>query len=304
MRKALLWIGQAALFGVVAWYFWHALGPALQQFSTVQLNVAVEPGWIALAALTVLATYSVLIEAWRRVLVGWGQKLGYAQATRIWCLSNLARFIPGRVWSIAGMAMLAQAAGVQGWAAAGSAVVIQALAIGTGVVVAAGLAPDAQTPLGLTISVSLAAAALVPFVWPKLGERMIRLIRPTAEWRPVAGTALLSGGLTTLASWLTYGGALWLLARGLFPGTTLSLGVAVGGFAAAYVLGLVAIFTPGGLIVREMVLSGVLAPSLGPEQALVLALASRILVTLTEGGAGLAVLLIRPVTQGERSEAK
>src|SRR5690242_16647352 len=147
MRKALLWGGQVALIAVVAWYCWSRIGPAWQEFSATSLNLVVRPVWIGAAVVTVLLTYGILIEAWRRVLVGWGQRIAYAPALRIWCLSNLARVIPGRVWSVAGMAMMARTTGVEAWAAIGSAIVIQALNVGTGVAIGAALTPQAQTPV-------------------------------------------------------------------------------------------------------------------------------------------------------------
>ncbi|HEY2825449.1 MAG TPA: lysylphosphatidylglycerol synthase domain-containing protein [Gemmatimonadales bacterium] len=294
MRKLALWGGQAALVAIVAWYLWSKLGPAWQQFSAAQLDLTIKPLWIGAAALTIFATYAVLIEAWRRVLLGWAQRIDYVPAVRIWCLSNLARVVPGRVWSVAGMAMMARGAGVEMWAAVGSAVVIQALAVATGVLVGAVLAPEAQTPVTVGVAVALAAAAMSPFVWPTLGNRLIGMVKPGFHLKPVARGPLINGAITTLVSWLSYGTALWLLAHGIFQTTTLTLDVAVGGFAVAYVLGLVAVFTPGGLVVREAVLTGILTPAVGASQALALALASRVLTTLTEGGSGLLALALRP----------
>ena len=85
------------------------------------------------AVLLVWGMYAILIEAWRRMLAGWGDHLPYATAARIWVLSSLGKYVPGKVWAIAGMALMARDAGVSGWAATASAIILQVLAIGTGI---------------------------------------------------------------------------------------------------------------------------------------------------------------------------
>jgi hypothetical protein len=71
---------------------------------------------VILATALVFAAYAVLIEAWRRMLTalapGNDAELGFGSAARIWFVSNLGRYVPGKVWSNGAMAMLAHRAGV------------------------------------------------------------------------------------------------------------------------------------------------------------------------------------------------
>jgi len=96
-------------------------------------------------------------------------------------------------------------------------------------------------------------------------------------------------------SWGTYGAALWMLARGLVPDAPipLPLATAIGAFALGYILGLLALFAPGGVGVRELVLVGLLAPFLGSGGAVVVSVASRVLLTLMEAAAALLTLPLR-----------
>src|SRR4051794_41749186 len=80
--------------------------------------------------------YFLLVLAWRSILRSWGQDLDLWSAARIWTVSSLGKYIPGKVWAVAGMALLSQRAGVAPWAATGSATIMQVLAIGTGAAVA------------------------------------------------------------------------------------------------------------------------------------------------------------------------
>src|SRR3989475_142463 len=171
------------------------------EFRSLHIALTVTPAWIAGSALTVLATYAMQIESWRRILAGWRQRLRFGAAARTWSLANLGRYVPGKVWSVAGLVVLAQRAGVQPGPAAASAFVIQA------------------GPLPL----------------------------PSA----------------------------------------------VAAFPLGYVLGLLALFAPGGVGVRELVLIGLLAPFLGSGSALAVSLASRVLLTVLEGATALVTFPLR-----------
>jgi uncharacterized membrane protein YbhN (UPF0104 family) len=269
------------------------------EFRALDIEWAFDAGPLALAALTVWMTYAILIEAWRRVVIGWGQSLKYPTAARIWCLSNMGRYLPGKVWSIAGLAVLAQRAGVSGWAATGSAVAMQALAVGTGASVVAIAAPQAVSPLQLLAAAAMAVGVVWVLVSGDLSSRLVRTIRPGAELQPLSLRAAMSAGAATLVGWLAYGVAFWLLARGLLPEADLSLRAAVGVFAAGYIIGLLAIFAPGGLGVRELVFVAILAPRVGSGGAVALAVGSRLLLTLTEVVAALVALLLGGREKGE-----
>jgi glycosyltransferase 2 family protein len=93
-------------------------------------------------------------------------------------------------------------------------------------------------------------------------------------------------------AWLGYGAALWLLARGLLPEAGLEPGLAVAVFTASYLAGFLALFAPGGLGVREALFILMLQRPLGIGAATALAIASRLLLTITEFGAAVPFLVL------------
>jgi hypothetical protein len=262
----------------------------------------IEPGWLVLSALLVWAMYALLIVAWRVMLAGWGQRLDGWAAARIWTVSSLGKYLPGKVWAIAGMALMAQRAGIAPWAATGSAVVLQVLAIGTGAAVA-GLtgrraieAADPRMGVVLTLLIAGAVAGVALLLWPAFLRRLLRLAAPDAEARgtpPVAG--IVVGIAANLVAWVGYGVALWLLARGLLPTAGLDPALAIAVFTASYLAGFLALFAPGGIGVREGLFILMLQGPLGIAAATALALASRVLLTITELGAAVPFLVF---TQG------
>jgi len=263
------------------------------------LDFRIGPGWLVLSALVVWSMYAILIVAWRVMLAGWGQRLDAWGAARIWTVSSLGKYLPGKVWAVAGMALMAQRAGVAPWAATGSAVVLQVLAIGTGAAIA-GLTgrraieaayPGAQAVLLLLVAASIVGVGLL--LWPPVLRRLLRFTAPDAEQRgapPVGGIAL--GIVANALAWVGYGAALWLLARGLLPSAALRPVLAVAVFTASYLAGFLALFAPGGIGVREGLFILMLQGPLGIGAATALAVASRLLLTLTELGAAVPFLIL------------
>src|SRR5437867_4160518 len=292
MRRWLWWSIQIAVAGVVAVLVWRAIAHNWDEFRSLHVALALKPGWIALATLVVFAAYAMQIESWRRILAGWGQRLPYGRAARIWLLVNLGRHIPGKVWSVAGLIVLAQRAGVEAWAAGASAFAIQAVGLGTAVAVVAAAIPGTESPLRLGAAGIVAVATIGVLAWARGGGAVARLAGRAEPFRPLPLAAVAESAGLTLASWVTYGMAFSFLARGLGLPGTLSLPTATGVFALGYILGLLALFAPGGVGVREVVFIGLLTPALGTGVAVALSVGSRVLLPLCEAAAPLGGLLL------------
>ncbi|HEX2451192.1 MAG TPA: lysylphosphatidylglycerol synthase domain-containing protein [Gemmatimonadales bacterium] len=253
------------------------------------VTLDVRPGYLLAAAAITWVMYAMLITSWRVMLASWGQRLDPISAARIWLVSNLGKYLPGKVWALAGMTVLAQRAGVAPWAAAASAVVLQAVGIGTGAALvgwAGAVALEAAHPgtRAALLSLVLASAVAVGLVlWPPAARRLLRLAGvDAAHARPPSASAVALGIASNLVAWVGYGIALVCLARGLLPAARLDLVTAIGAFTASYLAGLLALVAPGGIGVREGVMILLLQTPLGLAAATMLALASRVLLTITE----------------------
>jgi hypothetical protein len=263
-------------------------------FQSVHVTLDVQIGWLAASVAVVFLTYAIQIESWRRMLRGWDQRLPYTSAARAWTISNLGRYIPGKVWSVAGLVVLAERAGVRRSAAAVSAFAMQAVVLGTGVVVVAAATPHAASPVLLGGAVAVALALIGVLAWRRTALWLGKLADSTAPLPPLPVSAIVSSSGLMLISWATFGIAFWMLSRGLISTTTVPLPAAIGMFALGYVMGIIAVFAPGGMVVRDLALVGFLTPFLGSGGALAVSLASRVQLTLTEvGGAGVMLALGR-----------
>jgi glycosyltransferase 2 family protein len=259
---------------------------------------SVRPLALVASVLIVWSAYALLIEAWRRVVVSMQQRLAYREAARICMVSNLGKYVPGKVWAIAGNAVLAQRAGVEPHAAVAAAVLNQALAIGSGVILVSVLSPAALHTYGngyVVATLVLGAVAIIA-VLTLTSSRALRLLQRVLPGSipplvPVSLGVMLGSLAVNALAWAGYGIAFLVLARGLTPDAALGWSQATTVFTISYLVGLVALFAPGGVGVRESAFTLLLAPPLGLKLAVALALATRVLLTLTELGAAAPFLL-------------
>jgi len=270
-------------------------------FQSVHVTLDLNIGWLAASVLVVLLTYAIQIESWRQMLRGWAQHLGYWDAARAWFLANLGRYIPGKVWSVAGLVVLAERAGVRRSAAAVSAFAMQAVVLGTGVVLTAIATPHAASPVLLGVSVLAALVLIGVLAWRRSAEWLGALADAKSPLPPLPISAIIASSGLMLLSWVTFGASFWMLIRGLIATASVPVTAAMGMFALGYVMGIVAVFVPGGIGVRDLALVGFLTPFVGGGGALAISLVSRVQLTLTEvGGAGI-MLAIRPAAKEEIS---
>ena len=279
---------------------------------------ALRPDWLGVAAASALVggAYVVLIQTWRATLAAMQARLGFADAARIWFVSNLGRYIPGKVWQIAAMSVLAQQRGISPVAATGASLVVNLVNLVSGLALTAvagaelllAAAGGVASRVALFATLLVAVLALLPWATPRLVRFAGRLLGRELTLPAVPhGVIWLSAAATGLA-WLLYGLAFSLLARSLFPEVELTAG-AVSGFIAAftgsYLAGYLALFAPGGVGVREstLLIALMAAGPLSAPQAAVLAVASRLWLTVLEIVPGLAFIAVhrfgRPTTLSE-----
>lgn len=286
-RREGIWLGQVLLSVVLAYFIWRRLSASWGEFGSLEINLEFKPAWLVSSAILVWISYSILIAAWKGILSGWKQHIPPVTAATIWCLSNLGRYLPGKLWSLAGLALLARRVGVNPLAATGSALVMQALAVGTGIAVLVGVTPSSITTVSVVVAL-VVAAIIVSLLCAPFGARLIAKLSGR-DYEPLPFSVVLWAVGATLVSWIVYGISFWMLSRGILPESEFTISAATGVFAAGYVVGLLALFAPGGIGVREGVFIALLTQPLGPGGAVALSVASRLLLTLTELTAALAV---------------
>ena len=127
----------------------------------------------------------------------------------------------------------------------------------------------------------LAAVCLHPAIIKFGLDLVLRVLRRA----PLEGS-VSRGGITralawTTLGWLCYGARAWFLISVFAQGKGgHAFALSLGAYALAWAVGFLIVFFPGGIGPREVALVAVLAPVMPSASALVVALASRVVMTI------------------------
>jgi hypothetical protein len=299
-RHPLAVVAQLALLAAGTWFLVAQARDHWSELSRYHLAPDVAP--LVLASLVTVLMWFLLIALWVWTLKWWTppQRLAMGPAVRIWFLTNLARYIPGSVWQFAGLAALVAREGVSAIAATGGALLQRVALTATGAGLTLILMPrlirswGVGLGTGLTWGLVLSLAAFGLLLVPATGRTVRRIVIRVAgrdiPWPEPPPRELAVYVSATALPWIVYGVAFWWFGRALLGDAAPSLGLAVGTYTASYVAGLIAIFAPGGIVVREAALVAVLGPAIGHDAALLLAVGSRFWLVALELVTALVVL--------------
>jgi hypothetical protein len=233
-------------------------------------------GWWWLTGALTIAAAAVIGESfiWLAILRGLGMGTRRAWAG-IYLQTLPVKYVPGVVWQYAGRTALARTHGLP----------VPVVALSFPVELAAATSAAAVLSILLVGWWGVAAVVGLAVVAPLVGARVAPArasIRTVVRMTP-----------RYLVMWLAIGLSFWMTARAFVPVRSDELPIYTGGFAAAWIVGLIAIYAPSGLGVREAMLVAILHSRIGSADALVVAGASRGVLTLADlmtAGVGFAVL--------------
>lgn len=302
-RRKLALLLQAAFVVAVFGYGGHVIAQYWRDTQGQANLLRLRAGPLALATLLVLTTYALLIQLWRIVLDRWGGHLRFIDAARIWSVSNLGKFLPGRVAQIGAMAYMSRAQDVSAVAATGSSILNVLINIAAGLVVAlvAGSRflereyPGKQPVAIALVAVAAAGLAALPWLLPRASSLAARLLRRPLE-RPVTipASAIWITVAGNVVAWILYGVAFRLFTQGVLGFASGDVAGYIAAYSVSYILGYIAVLAPAGIGARELALATAmvgLGLSNKAEAALVV-IASRLWLTVLEVLPGLVFLAL------------
>ena len=293
MKRAGIRLLQVGLTVLVTWFIFDRVGVDLALLGRLDTGEWRPRPALFFASCVVLAVgYVWSASLWGRLVrdLG-GPRLPVWTSVRVFMVANLGRYVPGKLWQIAGLAYLAKREGVEASVATGAAVLGQGIGllgaafVGIGVFFGANEFWRAIGWMGQVAGVGAASAIIAIVVIPSIFRRIVAFwFRLTRTDPPGDGLGSGNAGLRWLTlyvvNWGIYATAFWLLYLSFGEWRTfLQVGPA---FAAAYVAGYIAVFAPAGAGIREGVLVVLLQPIMARDAAVVLAVIARLWTTAVE----------------------
>ncbi len=259
------------------------------------LNIHVNIWYLILAFIVLNIGWLLSCWNWGKVLEAFDCKVPYRTVYIIYFRSMPAKYLPGKVWHLAGSTYVSRKLGVAEGPSIAAFVITQAYSILSGIVlimaaVTFGIMqkPGSEIlPFRWTAALVLAATGVL-VVKPGLIGRLMNLILPLFKLKKITVDVRFTTSLFLFSiyiiPWLVYGLAFWLLA-GTMISVPFSMYPALTAiFTTGTVIGFIAVFSPGGIGVRAAAIAA-LAPTVVPFSAafaLAVALIYRLAISVIE----------------------
>jgi uncharacterized membrane protein YbhN (UPF0104 family) len=294
------------LVGAILYYIARYLYSNWGQLSS--LDIHLNYGYVILSFIVMKLAWMATAWSWGKTLEAFGYKLRYRDIYTIYFRSMPAKYIPGKVWQLAGSTYIAAQKGVPEGANIGSFLIAQAYSVLSGVIliiIVFAFSAINRSGQGLTFfrwtSIPILVALLVLVVRPVLMERMMNWVLPFFNRQRVNIDIKISTSLwlflAFLIPWFIFGFSFWLLANALTH-VSASLFVPLTAIlTAGTVIGFLTIFAPGGLGVKEASIAALAASitSFPASFALAIGLGYRIVTSIVELIAFGVTWLILPI---------
>jgi len=244
--------------------------------------------WLLLLSLLPLAlSFYLGISAWRYILKCLGYEIKWTKAFWTVSGSHLAKFIPGHVLALGGRIWLCSREKIPESVSAAGIIIEMIVQLAASIFVFSLSLSYYNTHLSPTIFLAsgLLFISLMGIVHPKILPRvwkyvpkMGKVVKTDISYRYQSIISLL---VIYIIAWILQGLSVFILIKSLYPGIgTSGLMPAIGAYGGAYALGFVSIVTPGGLGVREGILSFLLKFYIPAPVAVIVAVLSRLCFTL------------------------
>jgi glycosyltransferase 2 family protein len=223
---------------------------------------------------------------WWTVIVDLGaERVPLTGAMRVFFIGQAGKYLPGKLWPILTQTRLGREYNIPARASSAAAAIFMLMLLGAGLLVSVCTLPllgdDTLERYWWTLLVlPLALVMLWPPVLNRCMALALRLMRREAMPAPLSMRGAGIAALWVLATWVLWGAHLWVLMTDLGAGGSTLPIRATGVYAASWSIGFLLLIAPAGAGPREAAMILLLRPILPAGQALLLALVTRLLMTI------------------------
>ena len=305
-KLVLKWITVAAIFvflGKMVWDNWSQVKDA---------PFTLQPLPFILSTITFVFSYFIQIWAWYLITLKLKIALSPSETLKTWFYSQLGKYLPGKVWLLLGRFYFYESKG-KSKKSISVALYFEMVTIimAAGVIFLAGLISFKEARSFYTVNqlwwwilpFILAFCAIHPRVLEKILNWVLFKFKKESISLSISYSDILWILFICIVSWVVGGVGFYLFVDSVYPVAPQYILFLTGALAISSTLGLIAIFAPSGLGVREGVLVYLLSLMMPPPIAVIISILTRIWMTLIEIGLIGMVYLLGQVQQREKRKA-
>jgi len=229
-----------------------------------------------------------VILIWKYFLKSYGERITTGQAYTVYFRSNLGKYLPGKVWQLAGMAYLCSELGIKPKKSIPASLYNQVLAMLTGVAIFFTCAyPSDSGLVNGYLWYTLFGGVMTMFIlYPNILTRLmnfsLRFIGKSEVTEEIGRGVLFTTIVLYVLAWGVFGWGFSIFLRFLGIRTVFSIPEATGILSGSVSIGFLAFFAPGGLGVREGIMVFLLEKYHPLKMAVFISVAARLWLTAVE----------------------
>ena len=281
--KVVKWGLCLSIFSFLAWRIyidWEKLGDEV----IIKVNYYyLVSAFIILMFLSFFQTY-----IWKVMIESLSCRISYLKAFRIFTLSNLGRYVPGKIWQFFGAAYLSEKeniCGIKAGLVTATNFMISVLSGGVFSLFLLYQNPFVRERLDLKVAI-FSLILLLSLLHPYSMDKITKLIKKiTGRQLEIASFSFLSMVrffLLFLLLWVIYGVAFILFVQSFYNINFIEDFSIAGVYPLSFILGYMVLFAPAGLGVREGILTYLLTYYMPLPIAGIIAIMSRLWLTSVE----------------------
>lgn len=289
-KSYLLTAAKLTFFAALCWFIYNTFVSGNETLAKHSWHA--DPFWLVVSGLLYASGLAPMAVFWRMVVTRAGQQVGRAEAQRAYFISQLGKYVPGKLMVIVMRRAMLYSTSAETTVVAASVFfeTFFMLAIGAGMSAVILLIWYRDHPLLLGLAAGTTVLLGVPAL-PSVFQWLMKVMRvgklnPQAIERfdHLGARTLLIGALVVALGWTLQGASLWATLRsmdaargGPFDDLSLHTAAVSLGVSAGFVSQL-----PGGLGVREFISAELMEPVYGRDVALVSSIIYRLVLLVSE----------------------
>ena len=288
-HKAIRWCGTIFIFLLLGW----VVSRVFKGYDALPEGaVSIQFGGLLQSSMILAFAYLLRAWVWCDIARAFGAEVRRRDGMRLYLASQAGRYLPGKVWIVAGAGVLGERYKIPGRISMTATLVSVLLNQSVGLLVALGAlgmigfdpATEFQYPIFVGLMLLFSSFMMSP-LFPRLLKELARRTGRTLTFpeRPFSPWSALRIVNTFFGVWLLFGWGFLLLLRATFQfPIDLNVLEASSVLAAACIAGFLVLLAPSGLGVREAVLAILLTPVLGAAGAAIASGITRLWMTIVE----------------------
>jgi hypothetical protein len=243
--------------------------------------------YFVISFLVLIVMYLIIIKVWKMILLRLDAQLPYKRAIMIWFRTSVMKYLPGKVWNILGMVYMCEREGITKTKTLLSGFVNQIFSLASATLFSMVYLYFSPEDYGISLRYLLYLLPILSvFCIPPVLRKVLTLFstRKGITQYPVRIDVIsaLIFYFCYSAAWIVYGAAFLIFTRAFVKFPLSKSHVIISMFIISHILGFLSLVTPGGIGVREGILTYLLKFHFPLSVAIVISISSRFLIVAAD----------------------